>query len=952
MSLPVTIRGWLQGYREGARPREALAECLRRARLKGPAAAWIHVASDVELDRQLARLEEMAAACGSIGEALHRHPLFGVPFAVKDNIDIEGVPTTAACPAYKYTAARSAAAVRRLTEAGAVWIGKTNLDQFATGLVGTRSPYGQPASVFSREHISGGSSSGSAVAVACGRVAFALGTDTAGSGRIPAAFNQVVGMKPTPGRVGTSGVVPACRSLDCVSVFALSVEDASHVLSVIEGADPDDSYSAFAPGPGAWSDGALRIGIPRELRLPAGGDYAKAHGQALAQARALGHSLVEVDFDALHRTAALLYSGPWVAERHHVVQALMRNDPDAIDSAVRAVISTAAGITATETFAAQYALKDLQRETAAIWNEVDVLLVPTAPSHPRFSEVAAEPLAANSALGVYTNFVNLLGWCALALPAGNTAAGMPYGVTFIAPRGYDAALAHLGHIWQESVDLPLGATGHRLACDTLEGECLAMRAPAVHDTIAVAVVGAHLSGMPLNGQLRERGARLIEATTTAPHYRLHALPGTVPPKPGLVRTEGLGHPIEVEVWEIPAIHVGSFLALIPAPLGLGSVELADGRWVHGFLCEAYAVAQAPDVSRFGGWRRYLHSNQESPVTKTVESPREGLDSPSRRTLITGVAGAVAASVLGAPAIVRGQSGPKIRIGFWPVAAGLPFFAAVEKGYFKEAGLEVEPLKFAGAQQVMEAMLSGRSDGSSNGTGSANLAIGEIASPGLFKIFATNPSNVKYVLDEFLVPKDSSVKVLADLKGKRVASGPGIQNVTLAKTMLDRAGAGAVAVTELPIGQHIGALAAGQVDAVYTLEPTGTVGRLNGVSRLLEAGVVARYILGDPMAPWHGGAASLTTEFIKKYPAEAKKFVAAYARGIELVRTNPAEARQFMKGYTAIEGPLTSEVPLASYMLYSEFKASDIAYFQKFYDLFSDKGIFEKRVIVEPMLFKG
>ena len=330
-----------------------------------------------------------------------------------------------------------------------------------------------------------------------------------------------------------------------------------------------------------------------------------------------------------------------------------------------------------------------------------------------------------------------------------------------------------------------------------------------------------------------------------------------------------------------------------------------------------------------------------------------MDTPdkSRRQLLTGVAVGAALASIGAPRFARAQA-TKLRIGYWPVAAGLPFFAAVEKGYFKEAGIDVEPLKFAGAQQVMEAMLSGRSDGSANGTGSANLAIGEIAQPGLFKIFATNPSNAKHVLEEFLVPKDSPVKSFADLKGKRVASGPGIQNVTLAKTMLERAGAGTIAVTELPIGQHVAALAAGQVDAVYTLEPTGTVGRLNGTTRVLEAGVVAHYILGDPMAPWHGGAASLTTEFIKKYPAETKKYIAAYARGIELVRTQPDEARKFMKGYTAIEGPLANEVPLASYMLYNEFKTSDVAYFQKFYDLFSDKGIFEKKVVVEPLIFKG
>ncbi|MES1980792.1 MAG: ABC transporter substrate-binding protein [Pseudomonadota bacterium] len=335
------------------------------------------------------------------------------------------------------------------------------------------------------------------------------------------------------------------------------------------------------------------------------------------------------------------------------------------------------------------------------------------------------------------------------------------------------------------------------------------------------------------------------------------------------------------------------------------------------------------------------------MTKPVQT---SVPAASRRKVLQ--TGAAALGAIGMPAIVRAQSGPKIRIGFWPVAAGLPFFAAIEKGYFKQAGLDVEPLKFAGAQQVMEAMLSGRSDGSSNGTGSANLGIGEIAQPGLFKIFATNPSNAKFVLDEFIVPKDSPVKTMADLKGKKIGSGPGIQNVTLCKTMLERAGASGTTVIELPIGQHVASLVAGQVDACYTLEPTGTIGRMNGTTRLLEAGVVAKYILGDAMAPWHGGAASLTTEFIKKNPEVTKKFITAYAKGIELVRTQPAEARQYMKGYTAIEGPLTSEVPLASYMLYNEFKPSDVAYFQKFYDLFTEKGIFDKKVVVDGLLYKG
>jgi NitT/TauT family transport system substrate-binding protein len=325
---------------------------------------------------------------------------------------------------------------------------------------------------------------------------------------------------------------------------------------------------------------------------------------------------------------------------------------------------------------------------------------------------------------------------------------------------------------------------------------------------------------------------------------------------------------------------------------------------------------------------------------------------SRRKVIGAAAVGAALAITGAPSIVRAQSGPKIRIGYWPIAAGLPFYTALEKGYFKEAGLDVEGLKFAGAQQVMEAVLSGRADGTANGTGSANIAIGELAQPGTFKIFATNPSNAKNVLDEFIVAKDSPYKTIADLKGKRIASGPGIQNVTLAKQVLEKGGATGTTVIELPIGQHVATIVAGQADACYTLEPTGTIGRMNGTTRVLEAGVIAHYVLGDPMAPWHGGSASLTSAFIAKYPAETKKYIAAYAKGIEFVRTKSVEARQYMKGYTAIEGPLTAEVPLAAYMLHSEFTKSDVAYFQKFFDLFSDKGIFSSRLMVEPMLYKG
>ena len=342
-------------------------------------------------------------------------------------------------------------------------------------------------------------------------------------------------------------------------------------------------------------------------------------------------------------------------------------------------------------------------------------------------------------------------------------------------------------------------------------------------------------------------------------------------------------------------------------------------------------------------------SRSHPLAADSGSPAAPIDRERRRAL------AAAGATLGAlafPRLAGAQPGTRIRIGYWPIAAGLPFYVAVEKGFFKEAGVDVEPIKFAGAQQVMEAMLSGRADGSANGTGSANLAIGEIASPGLFKIIVSNPSNAKNVLDEFLVPKDSPVNAISELKGKKVGSGPGIQNVTLCKTVLERSGVTDATVIELPIGQHVASIAAGQIDAVYTLEPTGTVGRLNGVTRVLEAGVIAKYILGNPMAPWFGGSASVTNEFIGKAPEVTKKYIAAYARGVEFVRKQPADARQYLKGYTAIEGQLTAEVPLAAYTLYNEFTKADVEMFQKFFDLFTDKKIFEKRVLVEPMLYKA
>ncbi len=341
----------------------------------------------------------------------------------------------------------------------------------------------------------------------------------------------------------------------------------------------------------------------------------------------------------------------------------------------------------------------------------------------------------------------------------------------------------------------------------------------------------------------------------------------------------------------------------------------------------------------------------TPTSTAASAPQ--CKPPSRRKILTSGATLLGTlAIAGAPTILRAQTGPKIRVGYWPIAAGLPFYAAVELGYFKDAGVNVEVLRLAGAQQIMEGMLAERIDGCANGTGSGNIAVGEIAAPGSFKIFCSNPSNVKNVLDEVIVPVASPAKTMADLKGKRVGSGPGIQNVTLAKTILERSGATGATVVELPIGQHVAALAAGQLDGCYTLEPTGTVGRLNGTTRVLEAGVIAKYVLGDPMAPWFGGSAALTSTFIKKYPDESKKYIAAYAKGVTYVRTKAVEARQYLKGYTAIEGPLTGEVPLAAYTMYNEFTPADIGHFQKFFDLFSERGVFASRLMVDSMLYKG
>jgi len=555
---------------------------------------WIHRLEEGEMLARARAVEARRAA----GERL---PLYGVPFAVKDNIDVACHPTTAACPAYSYVPRESAFAVRRLEAAGAILVGKTNLDQFATGLVGTRSPYGACHNAFDRDYISGGSSSGSALAVACGLASFALGTDTAGSGRVPAGFSNVVGLKPTPGLVSTRGVVPACRSLDCVSVFALTCEDATAVLEVVRGDDPEDPFSR----PGAVTADSpqhFRCGVPRAAQLEFFGDAAArdAFGRALAALPAAGADIVELDYAPFLEVARQLYDGPWVAERYAAVGKFVSEHPDAVDPVVRGIIEGAARWNAADVFEAQYRLRALKRSCDAQWSKMDVMAVPTAGTIYTLAQVAASPVQRNSRLGHYTNFVNLLDLCALAVPGPFRAGGLPAGITLIAPAGRDAMLAQIGSRFHRLHGLRLGATPFELP------PAGAARPAATRGEVLLAVAGAHLSGLPLNHQLTGRGARLAEATRTAACYRLYALAGTEPPKPGLARAaNGAGAAIEVELWSLSAAAFGSFVAEVPPPLAIGTVELADGRRVKGFLCEGHALEGATDITCHGGWRAYL-----------------------------------------------------------------------------------------------------------------------------------------------------------------------------------------------------------------------------------------------------------------------------------------------------------------------------------------------------------
>ena len=575
-------------------PEQTVALSFARIRAHGDNAIFISLRAEAEVMAE-ARALGPADAPG--------RPLFGVPVAVKDNIDVAGMPTTAACPAFSYQPAQDATAVARLRAAGALIIGKTNLDQFATGLVGVRSPYGVPRNTFNADLIPGGSSSGSAVAVAAGLVLLALGTDTAGSGRVPAGLNNIVGLKPSLGLVSTYGVVPACRTLDCVSVFALTVDDAWTALAVMAGPDAKDPYSRQRPlaTPGAMPP-HVRLGVPRAGQRLFFGDrqFESAYNAAIERLARLGGEIVEIDIEPFYETARLLYEGPWVAERALTARSLLASDPDAIHPVTREIILSGLGPTAIDAFAAFYKLEELRRVADHMFRSIDALALPTASTAYTVKQVLADPIQLNSRLGTYTNFVNLLDLCGLALPASITEAGVPFGITLLAPGGADARLAEIGRVFHADTGLPLGALNQ-----PQPPLMPAAKFPADGEA-AVAVVGAHLSGLPLNGELRALGGRLLEAARTAPDYRLYALTGTTPPKPGLLRVEGgKGAAIEVEVWALPFEAFGRFADAVPAPLTIGTTTLADGRTVKGFLVEAAATAGARDISSFGGWRAFL-----------------------------------------------------------------------------------------------------------------------------------------------------------------------------------------------------------------------------------------------------------------------------------------------------------------------------------------------------------
>ncbi|THD66977.1 MAG: allophanate hydrolase [Bradyrhizobium sp.] len=589
-----TVAALVAAHRAGSvSPAQTVVRTFARIRDHNDPAIFISLRNETEA---LAEAEALTAK-----DALQL-PLYGIPVAVKDNIDVAGLPTTAACPAFAYAPAHDATSVARLRAAGAIIIGKTNLDQFATGLVGVRSPYGIPDNPMRGDLIPGGSSSGSAVAVSAGLVPLALGTDTAGSGRVPAMLNNIVGLKPSLGLISTAGLVPACRTLDCVSVFSLTVDDAMTALSAMAGPDGADPFSRIRPlAQMSAFPSNLRLGVPRDGQLIFFGDKAseKAYRDALDRWTSLGATLVGFDLEPFYETARLLYEGPWVAERYLVVRDLLASSPDSIHPVTREITAAGARLTAADTFASFYRLQGLRRIAERAFANIDALVLPTTPTVYSTAQVLANPIELNSRLGTYTNFVNLLDLCGLALPAAIRPDDIPFGITLLAPTGQDARLASIGRVFHADTRLPMGSR------NLPQPAFSALRAGVDGDEIAIAVVGAHLSGMVLNGELKALRGRLLEATSTAPDYKLYALP-TTPPKPGMLRVAaGTGSSIALEIWALPAASFGEFVAAIPPPLSIGTVRLADGRGVKGFIVEPTAIDGARDISAFGGWRAFV-----------------------------------------------------------------------------------------------------------------------------------------------------------------------------------------------------------------------------------------------------------------------------------------------------------------------------------------------------------
>ncbi len=599
----ITIKGLLFRYHSGViTPKnyiDNLLKVIRKNINESIDSAWISIATDDNIASQLRNLESLAKE-----KAITDLPLYGIPFAIKDNIDALGWKTTVACPDFMFEPNKNATVVKKLLDAGAILIGKTNLDQFATGLVGTRSPYGIVPNTFNPKFVSGGSSSGSASVVARGLVCFSLGTDTAGSGRIPAAFNNIVGTKPTPGLVSTEGVFPACKSIDCVSIMTLTAADADIVLNVAKSTEHDKALETqFHPRSTPISNfiNPIRIGIPISCQFLDNGQYQEAFTKALQIAKGLNVEFVPVDIDSFVKAGKLLYDGPWVSERFAVTEDFLNSNPNAFDTSVRQIILSGAPYSAAQGFRAIYQLKELEIETKKSWSKCDVILVPSAPNHPTIEDLKNHPIVKNSELGMYTNFVNLLRLCAIAVPSGFTKTGLPFGITLIAQEGSDNALLKLASQWQVLFELSLGISNIK---GTLEEHTILETTK--NDVTQIAVVGAHLSGLPLNWQLTERRSRLVKVCKTAKSYRLFALPNTHPPKPGLIKCPSDGVSIELEVYEMPSNQLGSFLNLIPPPLGLGNIELEDGSLVKGFICEQYAVHEAQDISNLGGWKSYIN----------------------------------------------------------------------------------------------------------------------------------------------------------------------------------------------------------------------------------------------------------------------------------------------------------------------------------------------------------